>query len=151
MSLQPEPGQVVDGAISKPEAPANPPAAEGEVRIARNDGLAGECGSGRGSPSRGRRYRGGLLVMLVLAFVGGASFRSGEFAGDCRRRRLTAKADRQHQKNGVPLEGGARDDVTDRHGKVLAMNMDVPSVFGVPSRAREVPLRRRAISRRFCM
>jgi cell division protein FtsI (penicillin-binding protein 3) len=44
---------------------------------------------------------------------------------------LTARADRQHQKT-VALEG-ARGTVTDRHGKVLAMNMEVPSVFGVPT------------------
>ena len=44
---------------------------------------------------------------------------------------LTIKADRQHQKS-VTFEG-ARGTIYDRHGKVLAMNMDVPSVFGVPS------------------
>lgn len=44
---------------------------------------------------------------------------------------LTARADRQHQKS-VTLEG-ARGTVTDRHGKVLAMNVEVPSVFGVPT------------------
>ncbi|KAF4515866.1 hypothetical protein B566_EDAN000101 [Ephemera danica] len=44
---------------------------------------------------------------------------------------LTAKADRQHQKT-VSLEG-ARGTIVDRHGKVLAMNMDVPSVFGIPT------------------
>jgi cell division protein FtsI (penicillin-binding protein 3) len=44
---------------------------------------------------------------------------------------LTAKADRQHQKT-VSLEG-ARGTIVDRHGKVLAMNMEVPSVFGVPT------------------
>ncbi|MGE5711932.1 MAG: peptidoglycan D,D-transpeptidase FtsI family protein [Nitrospira sp.] len=44
---------------------------------------------------------------------------------------LTARADRQHQKS-VTLEG-ARGTVTDRHGKVLAMNMEVPSIFGVPA------------------
>ncbi|WP_455377670.1 peptidoglycan D,D-transpeptidase FtsI family protein [Petrachloros mirabilis] len=44
---------------------------------------------------------------------------------------LTAKADRQHQKS-VTLEG-ARGAVMDRHGKVLAMNVEVPSVFGVPT------------------
>jgi cell division protein FtsI (penicillin-binding protein 3) len=44
---------------------------------------------------------------------------------------LTAKADRQHQKT-VSLEG-ARGTVVDRHGKVLAMNMEVPSVFGIPT------------------
>jgi cell division protein FtsI (penicillin-binding protein 3) len=44
---------------------------------------------------------------------------------------LTVKADRQHQKN-VMLEG-ARGTIYDRNSKVLAMNMDVPSVFGVPT------------------
>jgi cell division protein FtsI (penicillin-binding protein 3) len=44
---------------------------------------------------------------------------------------LTVKADRQHQKT-VSLEG-ARGAIVDRHGKMLAMNMEVPSVFGVPT------------------
>ncbi len=44
---------------------------------------------------------------------------------------LTAKADRQHRKT-VSIEG-ARGGVQDRHGKVLAMNVDVPSVYGVPT------------------
>lgn len=44
---------------------------------------------------------------------------------------LTVKADRQHQKS-VTLEG-ARGTIYDRRGKVLAMNMEVPSVFGVPT------------------
>lgn len=44
---------------------------------------------------------------------------------------LTVKADRQHQKT-VSLEG-VRGTIMDRHGKVLAMNMEVPSVFGVPT------------------
>lgn len=44
---------------------------------------------------------------------------------------LTAKADRQHRK-AVVVEGN-RGTIYDRHGKVLAMNMDVPSVFGVPA------------------
>src|SRR5262245_53683803 len=44
---------------------------------------------------------------------------------------LTARADRQHQKT-VSFEG-ARGVVSDRHGKVLAMNVEVPSVFGVPA------------------
>lgn len=51
---------------------------------------------------------------------------------------LTVRADRQHQKS-VTFEG-ARGTVTDRHGKVLAMNMEVPSVFGVPT-ALESPSR----------
>ena len=44
---------------------------------------------------------------------------------------LTAKADRQHRKT-VSIEG-ARGGVQDRNGKVLAMNVDVPSVYGVPT------------------
>ncbi|MER3422435.1 MAG: hypothetical protein C4293_03590, partial [Nitrospiraceae bacterium] len=44
---------------------------------------------------------------------------------------LTVKADRQHQK-AVVVEG-ARGAIYDRRGKVLAVNMDVPSVFGVPT------------------
>jgi cell division protein FtsI (penicillin-binding protein 3) len=44
---------------------------------------------------------------------------------------LSVKADRQHQKT-VSLEG-ARGTIVDRHGKVLAMNVEVPSVFGVPN------------------
>jgi cell division protein FtsI (penicillin-binding protein 3) len=44
---------------------------------------------------------------------------------------LTARADRQHQK--TVLVEGARGAIYDRQGKVLAINMDVPSVFGVPS------------------
>jgi cell division protein FtsI (penicillin-binding protein 3) len=44
---------------------------------------------------------------------------------------LTVRADRQHQKT-VTLEG-VRGTIYDRRGKVLAMNMEVPSVFGVPT------------------
>jgi cell division protein FtsI (penicillin-binding protein 3) len=44
---------------------------------------------------------------------------------------LSVKADRQHQKT-VSLEG-ARGTIVDRHGKILAMNVEVPSVFGVPT------------------
>lgn len=44
---------------------------------------------------------------------------------------LTVRADRQHQKT-VLLEG-ARGTIYDRNSKVLAKNMDVPSVFGVPT------------------
>jgi cell division protein FtsI (penicillin-binding protein 3) len=44
---------------------------------------------------------------------------------------LTARADRQHRKT-VTVEGG-RGGIYDRQGKVLAINMDVPSVFGVPA------------------
>ncbi|HET8580592.1 MAG TPA: penicillin-binding protein 2 [Nitrospiraceae bacterium] len=44
---------------------------------------------------------------------------------------LTVKADRQHRK-AVTVQG-PRGSIYDRHGKVLAINMDVPSVFGVPA------------------
>lgn len=44
---------------------------------------------------------------------------------------LTLRADRQHQKS-VTIEG-ERGAIYDRRGKVLAMNMEVPSVFGVPA------------------
>jgi cell division protein FtsI (penicillin-binding protein 3) len=44
---------------------------------------------------------------------------------------LTVKAERQYRKS-VTVEG-ARGTIYDRHGKVLAMNIEVPSVFGVPA------------------
>ncbi len=44
---------------------------------------------------------------------------------------LSVRADRQHQKS-VAVEG-ARGAIYDRRGKVLAMNMEVPSVFGMPA------------------
>ncbi|MEQ1681915.1 MAG: penicillin-binding protein 2, partial [Nitrospira sp.] len=44
---------------------------------------------------------------------------------------LSAQANRQHQKT-VSLEG-ARGTIVDRHGKILAMNVEVQSVFGVPN------------------
>lgn len=80
-----------------------------------------------GGPSRGRRY---VMMLLLLCGFSLILFRLVTLqvlqAAD-----LTARADRQHQKS-VTLEG-ARGTVTDRHGKVLAMNMEVPSVFGVPA------------------
>lgn len=44
---------------------------------------------------------------------------------------LTERADRQHRMT-VTVEGG-RGGIYDRQGKVLAMNMDVPSVYGIPA------------------
>ncbi len=44
---------------------------------------------------------------------------------------LRGKADRQ-QKKSIAVEG-ARGTILDSHGKVLAINVDVPSVFGVPA------------------
>ena len=45
--------------------------------------------------------------------------------------KLSLKADRQHRK--VVHVEGARGTIVDRNGKVLAMNVEVPSVFGMPA------------------
>jgi cell division protein FtsI (penicillin-binding protein 3) len=78
-------------------------------------------------PSRGRRYS---LLVLMLAGFGIILFRLVTLQV-LQAAELTARADRQHQKS-VTLEG-ARGTVIDRHGKVLAMNVEVPSIFGVPT------------------
>jgi cell division protein FtsI (penicillin-binding protein 3) len=78
-------------------------------------------------PSRGRRY---CLLVLMLAGFGIILFRLVTLQV-LQAAELTARADRQHQKS-VTLEG-ARGTVIDRHGKVLAMNVEVPSIFGVPT------------------
>jgi cell division protein FtsI (penicillin-binding protein 3) len=78
-------------------------------------------------PSRTRRY---VMLLLLLCGFGIILFRLVTLQV-LQAAELTARADRQHQKS-VTLEG-ARGTVTDRHGKVLAMNMEVPSVFGVPA------------------
>ena len=78
-------------------------------------------------PSRGRRY---VMLLLLLSGFGIVLFRLVSLQV-LQAAELTARADRQHQKS-VTLEG-ARGTITDRHGKVLAMNMEVPSVFGVPT------------------
>jgi cell division protein FtsI (penicillin-binding protein 3) len=79
------------------------------------------------SPSRARRY---ALLLALLAGFGVVLFRLVNLQV-LQAAELTARADRQHQKS-VALEG-ARGTVTDRHGKVLAMNVEVPSIFGVPT------------------
>lgn len=80
-----------------------------------------------GAPFRGRRIvvACGLVLAFVLVIVRLVNLQVMQAAA------LTVKADRQHQKN-VTLEG-ARGTIYDRNSKVLAMNMDVPSVFGVPA------------------
>ena len=78
-------------------------------------------------PSRGRRY---VLLLLLLCGFCIVLFRLVTLQV-LQAAELTAKADRQHQKT-VSFEG-ARGMVSDRHGKVLAMNVEVPSVFGVPT------------------
>jgi cell division protein FtsI (penicillin-binding protein 3) len=78
-------------------------------------------------PSRARRY---VLLFLLLCGFGVILFRLVSLQV-LQAAELTARADRQHQKS-VTLEG-VRGTVTDRHGKVLAMNVEVPSIFGVPT------------------
>lgn len=78
-------------------------------------------------PHRGRRY---VALSILLAGFGLILFRLVNLQV-LQAAELTVKADRQHQKT-VTLEG-ARGAITDRHGKVLAINMEVPSVFGVPT------------------
>lgn len=77
--------------------------------------------------SRGRRY---IVLLVMLCGFGVVLFRLVNLQV-LQAAELTLKADRQHQKT-VSLEG-ARGTIVDRHGKVLAMNMEVPSVFGVPT------------------
>ncbi len=79
------------------------------------------------APHRGRRY---VALCLLLAGFGLILFRLVNLQV-LQAAELAVKADRQHQKT-VALEG-ARGAITDRHGKVLAINMEVPSVFGVPT------------------
>lgn len=78
-------------------------------------------------PSHGRRY---VLLFFLLSGFGVILFRLVSLQV-LQAAELTARADRQHQKS-VTLEG-VRGTVTDRHGKVLAMNVEVPSIFGVPT------------------
>lgn len=80
-----------------------------------------------GSLSRGRRY---VLLLLLLCGFGVVLFRLVTLQV-LQAAELSLKADRQHQKR-VSLEG-ARGSIVDRHGKILAMNVEVPSVFGVPN------------------
>ncbi len=80
-----------------------------------------------GTPLRGRRY---VVVLLLLGGFGVVLFRLVNLQV-LQAAELTMKADRQHQKT-VSLEG-ARGTIVDRHGKMLAMNVDVPSVFGIPT------------------
>ncbi len=80
-----------------------------------------------GALSRGRRH---VVLLVLLIGFGVVLFRLVTLQV-LQAAELTVKADRQHQKT-VSLEG-ARGTIVDRHGKVLAMNVDVPSVFGVPA------------------
>ena len=78
-------------------------------------------------PYRWRRIAAALVLMLGFAAVLFRLFSLQVLQAA----ELTAKADRQHRK-AVTVEGG-RGGIYDRNGKALAMNLDVPSVFGVPA------------------
>lgn len=80
-----------------------------------------------GSLARRRRY---VLLLLLLCAFGMVLFRLVTLQV-WQAPELSAKANRQHQKT-VSLEG-ARGTIVDRHGKILAMNVEVQSVFGVPT------------------
>ncbi|MBI4402237.1 MAG: penicillin-binding protein 2 [Nitrospirae bacterium] len=76
---------------------------------------------------RGRRIVVAFVLMLGFAVVIFRLFTLQVLQAA----ELTVKAERQHRK-AVTVEG-ERGTIYDRHGKVLAINVDVPSVFGVPS------------------
>lgn len=78
-------------------------------------------------PRRGRRV---VLAVLLLAGFAVIVARLVHLQV-LQAAELSVRADRQHQK-AVTVEG-SRGSIYDRRGKVLAMNMDVPSVFGVPA------------------
>lgn len=80
-----------------------------------------------GSGSRVRRY---VLLLVLLGGFGLVLFRLVTLQV-LQAAELSARADRQHQKT-VSLEG-PRGTIVDRHGKILAMNVEVPSVFGIPA------------------
>src|SRR5438093_4176708 len=80
-------------------------------------------------PYRRRRIVAALVLMVGFA---GVLFRLLSLQV-LQAAELTLKADRQHRK-AVTIEG-ERGAIYDRRGKVLAMNMEVPSVFGVPASA----------------
>ncbi|GIW55268.1 MAG: penicillin-binding protein [Nitrospiraceae bacterium] len=80
-----------------------------------------------GSAYRGRRFAVALVFMAGFAVVLIRLFNLQVLQAA----ELTVKADRQHSKT-VTLEG-PRGTIYDRHGKVLAINVEVPSVFGVPA------------------
>ncbi len=71
-----------------------------------------------------------ILLLLLLSGFGVVLFRLVTLQV-WQAAELSVKADRQHRKT-VSLEG-ARGTIVDRHGKVLAMNVEVPSAFGVPT------------------
>lgn len=80
-----------------------------------------------GSASRARRY---VVLLGLLCGFGIVLFRLVNLQV-LQAEKLATKAGQQQQKT-VSLEG-ARGTIVDRHGKILAMNVNVPSVFGMPT------------------
>lgn len=78
-------------------------------------------------PYRCRRILTALLLMLGFGAVLFRLFTLQVLEADD----LALKAERQHQRS-VTVEG-SRGGIYDRNGQVLALNIDVPSVFGVPT------------------
>lgn len=81
----------------------------------------------------GKDFRWGRKIVLGVLLLAGFTMVLGRLVQlqVLQAAELSVKADRQHQKS-VTVEGG-RGSIYDRSGKVLAMNMEVPSVFGMPA------------------
>lgn len=75
----------------------------------------------------GRRVLVGLVFVLGFSLILGRLFSLQVLQAA----ELTVRANRQHHKS-VTMEG-PRGAIVDRMGKVLAMNVEVPSVFGMPA------------------
>ncbi|MEK7269113.1 MAG: penicillin-binding protein 2 [Nitrospirota bacterium] len=78
-------------------------------------------------PYRSRRIVAAFVLMLGFAIVLFRLFTLQVLQAA----ELTVKAERQHRK-AVTVEG-ERGAIYDRRGKILAINVEVPSVFGVPA------------------
>lgn len=79
-----------------------------------------------GQERRGRVLLAALLLSLGFAVILARLFQLQVIQGA----ELARMAGRQHQKT-LTVEG-SRGTIYDRNGKILALNMDVPSVFGEP-------------------
>lgn len=81
----------------------------------------------------GKGFSSGRRIVLAVLLLAGFTIVLGRLVHlqVLQAAELSVRADRQHQKS-VAVEG-ARGSIYDRRGKVLAMNMEVPSVFGVPA------------------
>lgn len=79
------------------------------------------------TPGRGRRIVMAVILLAGFAAVLGRLVQLQVLQAA----ELSVKAERQHLK--IVTVEGSRGTIYDRRGKVLAMNMEVPSVFGVPT------------------